>query len=99
MLRALFARLMRNRVSRNIRRGSNYDLSSGQADTLADEFLNSLLEEDIRDCNNKNPSVIRRDTIFIPLLNRNVEGWHCYKSSNSRVYVYMLTTGERNILF
>ena len=98
MLRALFRRLVGNRLSRNARRSTDYTLSPEQAEAIADSFLEELLKIDIRDCNNKSPSVIKRETIYIPSIMRTVEGWHCYKSSNGHVYVYMLATSERIIM-
>lgn len=99
MLGRVFKRLFKGPITRNLRRATNYTLTAAGADLLSDTFINELLQQDIDDCNRKSPSVIKRDTIFVPILNREVEGWHCYKSSNGRVYVYMLTTRERVIMF
>lgn len=97
MIRALFRRVMKWRAARNVQRGSGYSLSPEQAESIADAFLIELLRIDVANCNNKNPSVIKRELIFLPTLNRQVEGWHCYKSSNGKVYTYMLATQERII--
>lgn len=101
MLRALFKRLMRGRLSRNARRSSGYSLSAGEAEFASDEFLSELLKIDINNCNRKSPSVIKREFVDLPLAlgGQRVQGWHCYKSSNKRVYVYMLATQDRNIMF
>lgn len=98
MLRALFRRLTNSKLARNLRRGSGYVLSPEQAENIADSYLDELLQIDISNCDSKNPSVIKREWVYIPILDKSYQGWHCYKSSNGRVYVYMLKTEERIIM-
>ena len=98
MLRALFRRLTKWKLSRNVIRSSGYELSPAQAEAIADSYLEELLQIDVNNCSNKNPSVIKRETIYIDVLSKSFAGWHCYKSSNGHVYVYMLETEERIIM-
>lgn len=89
MLFNVIRNFVRSRIARNYSKA--FATTFLEALDEVDELnLTLKFQQDLADCQNKNPSVIKRD----------IEGkrvWELYKSSNGNVYAYFPDTFERRI--
>lgn len=93
MIFRAIAKFVRKRVARSMARYVAGSFSTAETFYIANK-LGSKYQDDLADCFNKNPSVIKRDEDFLGVSTR---VWEMYCSSNGNVYVYLPPSGERRI--